>query len=86
MSIKVSEKTAWMTAICNLLGSYTKSNTWLSNVFGPFNLGIVNKMLIIINEVGTYTDLTNDQNNKIKTAITDEDVDVNPKHQNAFRS
>lgn len=46
----------------------------------------MNKMLIIINEVGTHTELTNDQNNRIKTAITEENVDVNPKHQNSFSS
>lgn len=79
-------KTAWTSAIWKLLGNYANPNAGLSNVFGPFNSGIMNKMLIIINEVGAFTDLTNDQNNKIKTAIIEEDVDVNPKHENAFSS
>ena len=46
----------------------------------------MNKMLIIINEVGAFTELTNDHNNKIKTEITERDVYVNPKHQNSFSS
>ena len=79
-------KTAWTNAICNLLGCYANPNARLSNIFGSFNLGIVNKMLIIINEVGTHTELTNDQNNKIKTEITEGETDINPKHQNSYSS
>ena len=84
--IQGAGKTALTVPICKLLGCYANPNAKLSNVFGSFNLGIMNKMLIIINEVGTFTELTNDQNNRIKTAITEEDVDINPKHQNSFSS
>ena len=77
-------KSIWTKTICNLLGIYANPNARLENVCGSFNLGIVDKILIIINEVGSYTDISNAQNNNIKTAITDTAVDITKKHKDAF--
>lgn len=41
-------------------------------------------MLIVINEVGSCFGLSEDKNNKIKTVITEESVDINQKHVDAY--
>ena len=77
-------KNLWTNHICKLFGNYSNPNAKMENIVGNFNTGIQDKILIIINEVGSFKQFKESMNNKIKTAITEDRLDINPKHKDSF--
>lgn len=71
--------------ICKLLDAYANPNATLKNFVGAFNSGIVNKMLIVCNELDSITETKDTSGiNRLKTYITEKSADIHVKFQNPF--
>lgn len=64
-------------AICTYLGeSFSLSNASIDNILGNFNGGMDNKLFVVINEVDTK----NKEADRLKSIITDSELNVNVKY------
>lgn len=84
VGIQGTGKTMFTNAICQLLGVYGIENANLNNITGKHNSQILNKMLIVVNEVDSSFGLKRDSSNILKTLITEKSIDINPKHKETF--
>ena len=72
-------KNVFTDTICNLLGEYANDNACIDNITGEFNDSIINKRLIVCNEVSTFTTNKKFNADKLKTLITESTIDINKK-------
>ena len=78
------KNTFFTNIIAHLLGNYAIANmTDMNNVIGPFNNMIEFKKLIVVNEAKASDDPMRKylDNDRLKTTITDETIDINEKHK-----
>ena len=77
-------KTIFTNAICRLLGIYGVENANINNITGKHNSEILDKILIVVNEVDSCYGLKSDSSNILKTLITEKSIDINPKHKETY--
>nr|WP_285816903.1 DUF5906 domain-containing protein [Lactobacillus taiwanensis] len=78
-------KTTFTDVICRLLGTYANDNANIDEITGIFNSSILMKKLIVCNEVKSFTSSKSYDSDKMKTLITEKNIDINRKGKEAVR-
>ena len=73
-------KNMFTNSICQFLGDFAWGNSTVDNVIGNYNGGVDTKLLIVMNEADTKDKNTD----KMKSAITEEEIPINVKFGRAY--
>lgn len=79
-----SGKNTFTKTICKLLGPYANDNADLNHLIGEHNSSVLHKKLFICNEAKAFKSNRVFDDNKLKTLITEDSIDVNPKFRNVI--
>lgn len=72
-------KTTFTDVICHLLGNYANDNAKIDEITGKFNNLLMYKKLLICNEVKSFISNKNYDSDRMKTLITESNIDINIK-------
>lgn len=77
-------KTTFTEVLCHLLGNYANDNAKIDEITGRFNNILMSKKLLVCNEVKSFISNKSYDSDRMKTLITESNVDINIKFKDTI--